>query len=554
MPWRPSYEGERPTLGHIVIDWMMENLAQPEAEVYSPFVPTREQAEFILAFYELDPVRCVRVVRRGVLSRSRGWGKSPITAAVAAGEGLADVVPDGWDANGQPVGMPWSRIRKPRVEIAAVSEDQVDANTWSPLIDMLSLGPAIDNHPGLEPLSGFVNLPYGSINKRTAAAGSAKGAPACMVVCDQTEEWTVSNGGIKLYNTLKNNTVKRGGHLLESPNAFTPGMGSVAENTAEAFQAMIEGKTRLESGLLVDHREAPPETNMTNRRSLMRGLRVAYGDSADVAECAIHTPPCVNPGWVDLDHVADSMLDGDADAQVSRSDFLNQITHATDSWLSQPEVKARVDATKVVADQDLITVGFDGSRGRVKGKADATALIGTRVSDGHQFEIGIWEQPDNWPKTGPVWEAPEALIDAAVRTTFKRWKVIAFYADPSGWDGHVAIWEAVFGGKLKAKVTNEHPIRWPKNQISRVISALKAYHSAITSGEMTIDGSHAFVRHLVNARRRTTRGGVFIAKAHPDSPNKIDGAYAGMLSWQAYLDAVAKGYAKKQSRIPSRIR
>jgi hypothetical protein len=55
------------------------------------------------------------------------------------------------------------------------------------------------------------------------------------VVCDQTEEWTPSNGGVNLFNKLKNNVTKRGGHLIESPNAYTPGMESVAENTATAY-------------------------------------------------------------------------------------------------------------------------------------------------------------------------------------------------------------------------------------------------------------------------------------------------------------------------------
>jgi hypothetical protein len=110
-----------PTLGFLALDWITDNLARPELDDYEPLVPTREQAEFILRFYELDPVTGKRKVRRGVLSRSRGWGKSPITAAIACLEALGPVVPDGWDADGQPVGMPWSEIRRPLVEIAAVS-------------------------------------------------------------------------------------------------------------------------------------------------------------------------------------------------------------------------------------------------------------------------------------------------------------------------------------------------------------------------------------------------------------------------------------------------
>lgn len=74
MPWRPSEPGEVPTLGWGVLDWITDNLARPELDAYEPLIPTREQADFILRFYELDPLTGKRKVRRGVISRPRGWG------------------------------------------------------------------------------------------------------------------------------------------------------------------------------------------------------------------------------------------------------------------------------------------------------------------------------------------------------------------------------------------------------------------------------------------------------------------------------------------------
>ncbi len=136
MPWRPSVPGEVPTLGFAVIDWITENLAAPDRAGFEPFRLYPEQAQFVLRFYELDPVTGRRKRRRGVISRPRGWGKSPFLAALAIVEALADVVPDGWDANGQPVGKPWSEVRTPLVQIAAVAEAQTK-NTWRPLLEML---------------------------------------------------------------------------------------------------------------------------------------------------------------------------------------------------------------------------------------------------------------------------------------------------------------------------------------------------------------------------------------------------------------------------------
>lgn len=74
MPWRPSELGERPTLGWGVLEWLTENLCRPETQEYEAFIPTQEQADFVIQFYELDPLTGSRKVRRGVISRPRGWG------------------------------------------------------------------------------------------------------------------------------------------------------------------------------------------------------------------------------------------------------------------------------------------------------------------------------------------------------------------------------------------------------------------------------------------------------------------------------------------------
>src|SRR5690606_41792657 len=94
-----------------------------------------------------------------------------LLAALCAVEALGDVVPAGWDANGQPVGAPWSRYRTPNVAIAAVSEEQT-RNTWQPLLEMLREGPVLDEYPGREPYDTQGGLPHGQgrIRQVTASA------------------------------------------------------------------------------------------------------------------------------------------------------------------------------------------------------------------------------------------------------------------------------------------------------------------------------------------------------------------------------------------------
>lgn len=353
-----------------------------------------------------------------------------------------------------------------------------------------------------------------------------------------TESWTPTNGGIRLAGTIRRNLSKTGGASVETPNAFEPGIGSVAEHTFQAFQAQQEGRTRLDKGLLVDHREAPPETDPTDEGSLRSGLAVAYGESADV-----------HGGWVDLDRKVAEYWDPDTDPQDARRYYLNQITHASDSWISQPEWKARHDATKIIADGDVITLGFDGSRKREDAVTDATGIIGTRVEDGHQIEVGVWEQPQG--PDGKDWQVPEIEVDAAVDMAFDRWTVVGMFGDPAKWESWFATWEARHGKKLKIKASRDHPMQWwmTGGRATLIVRALKQYHSAVIDGGMTHDGSYAFTRHVLNARRRISRSGIQIAKAHPSSPNKIDLAVAAVLSWQARLDALAaNANAPRKSR------
>jgi len=551
MPWKPSFPGERPTLGWYVLDWMNAYLARPALGYYEPFVPYREQAQFVLDWYELDPLTCRFRYDRAVIGRPRGWGKSPILAALSAVEGLADVVPAGWDASGQPVGRPWSDFKTPLVQIAAVSEEQT-SNTWQPLLEMLRDGPACDEFPGLEPLETFVNLPRGQIRQIASSARTQKGKPATAAFLDQTEEWVPSNGGPRFAQTIRTNVSKNGGRTVESPNAYMPGEQSVAEQSAEFWAKVREGRAKSES-ILYDHREAPPETDLADHDSLIAGLRVAYGDSSGhPGGCVIHDPPCP-PGHVDLEAQVTRIWDPATDEQMARSDYLNQITHASDAWVSKPDWDARFDGTKSIADRDVVVLGFDGSAGRAKGKADATALIGCRVSDGHVFELRVWEQPDG--PAGQDWEPPVVEVDAAVDAAFAMYTVVGFAADPSKWATQVAGWTTKHGRHLKVKASGKGPIEaWPGGKGSGAVQAVKDAHDAIVNGELTHDGSHMLTKHVLNARKRNVRTGYLIYKEYPDSPNKIDGAYALAMVWKMRVAALALGLGKPQKRTVRRLR
>ena len=274
---------------------------------------------------------------------------------------------------------------------------------------------------------------------------------------------------------------------------------------------------------------------MSDDDSLRAGLLHAYGDSAREAG-----------GWVDIERIMAEIRDPATDPQDARQYYLNQVTHASDSWVSRPEIMAAVDTTKDVQPEDTIVLGFDGSRGRVRGKADATALVGMRLADKHLFTVKVWEKRDTDPQD---WSPNPAEVDAVVRETFADYNVVGFYADPSGWTGQVAQWEADFSRQLRVRASRDEPIAaWPRGKDSRVSEYVERLRQALVMGEITWDGSSALMRHMLNARRRDTRTGYLLYKQFPDSPDKIDAAYAAVMAYKACLDAISSGATKTTRR------
>lgn len=568
MAFKPSEEGEFPTLGWAALDWMMSELASPKGGTEKdPFVPYPEQAKFILHWYRLDPVTGRRVYRRGGLCRPRGWGKSPLLASICAVEALGPVVFDGWDAAGQPVGRPWSRSTNPLIEIGAVSEDQADVNTWSPLLEMLRNGPVVDDYPGLEPFDTIVNLPdAGSIRKITASAGTVKGAPAQLAILDQTEEWRRSNGGVRLAGVLRDNAAKVNGRTLESPNAFVPGERSIAETSYLYARKIAEHDSRgtgssLDPGLLWDDREAP-DVDLADQDKLILALRYVYGDSALVE----HEDGTVT-GHVNLDRLVAEARDPERSPESYKREFLNQKISAGDAFVHEREWAAcgpheddplwpDWEPPEPVTARDAVVLGFDGSRRRKNGVADATALVAVRVSDGLAWPVHVWEEPD-----GPEsvdWEVPESDVEAVLSEFMDTHRVVGFKADQAYWESNVARWEAKYGARMKVGGRSQHPIAVNTRMETRPTArGIQALATAIRGRELKHLGVSVLTRHVLNAVVRERSYGPLLFKKTPSSSDKIDACYALMLAWRARLDALSMDLTEDEepqaSFVPSRI-
>lgn len=573
--FKPEYPGEFPTLGFEAIHWMTQFLARPTVTRYEPFSPTREQAEFLLRWYRLDPLTGQRKYRRGVIQRPKGWGKSPFLSAIAAFEALGNCRFAGWDANGRPVGAPWNEERKVEISLLAVSEDQT-RNAFEPMKEMMGTEHLAAYYPGLEVMETRILLPFnGLIKPRTASAASFEGAPQVFTIADQTETWLPNNGGLELGRVAKRNMSKTDGTLLEAPNAFVPGAGSFAELTWEAYQKAIAGDSFRDS-IFYDTRDWG-EPDLDDPNSVIAGLEHAYGDSLKSAHgCRIHTPPCgvdgspYPGGWVNINGVLDDVFDPATTLSDAARYFGNKPHAAADAFLDMSQLAAAtfydLEAAGIQppSARDKIVLGFDGSWGRSKGITDATAIVAMRVSDGLSWAVRIWEQPDS--AEGRDWEPPRQEIDAVMRQTINSFDVVDALFDPSGWETATAEWENLISTRRVERqqlstITKLPPrygsMMWRGNQLSAVAAATQALRVAIIEKEVMITGSPALSRHIQNAVYRETRAGKILYKESPSSARKIDAAYALMLAHQSRLRVLAKGTGADQTRgvmQPMRIR
>lgn len=512
MPWRgPEYDGEFPSLGWLVADWIEARCVIPDGEhAGEPYKLTDEMVRFLVHHYRIqpdaDPARPASAFRyrRSQLIRPQKWGKGPFSSAIILAEAAPDgpVLFAGWDAQGEPVGKGWA---SPHIQITAVSEDQTD-NVFRALLPMIELGDLAEMIPDTGETR--INLPGGGrIEPTTASAKSRLGQRITFALQDETHSWVKANGGHSLADTQRRNLAGMGGRAIETSNCWDPAEESTAQLTDDY------GGTDV-----YRDRVTPPGGSFKNKRERRKILRAAYGDS----------------WWIDLDRIdaeCEELIARGESAQAERF-FGNRIVATSDTWLPR-DVWEKCTSTDRLEDGDTVTLGFDGAR-----FDDSTALVACRVSDGLLETVGVWEKPETVP--GGRWEVDTTEVDAAVAAAFSRWRVVFMYADPPYWQDSVGAWAAEHGDKVVRE--------WWTNRERAMCAALERFSTAAHLGELFHTGDEVLARHVRNARKRVTRSGVAIRKDRPGSPNKIDAAVAAVLAFEARGDAIASGRNKVRRR------
>lgn len=195
-----------------------------------------------------------------------------------------------------------------------------------------------------------------------------------------------------------------------------------------------------------------------------------------------------------------------------RTKRLNQWVSSRSAWLPQGAWEACVDATRVVADGDEITVGFDGSY-----SGDSTALVGCTTVDPHLFVIEAWERKDS---DDHDWRVPIAEVEQAIRTACARWKVREVDCDPFRWSRTMAALEEE-GWPI---------VEWNTSSPARMVPACAKFYDAVMEQRVTHDGDPRLARHIDHCVLKTDGKGPRIVKEHKMSPRKIDLAVCAVVA------------------------
>lgn len=529
------------TLGWEAIGWAESVLLQPNGpSAGRPFRFTRDQLRFLLWWYAMDHDGRW-LYHHGARRLAKGSGKSPFAAVLALIEFCAPVRLARKDARllggckGRPVDMPL-------VQIAATAESQT-ANTMRMVRAFAPKGSAVVKAHGLDPgKTRYYKMPEGTLEIITSSVTASEGAESSFIVADETEHWKPANSGPELAATLADNLAKSGSRLLETANAWVPGLECVAEATWDAWVAQEEGRLRGETKILYDARIAPPGTDLADFESLQAALRWVYGD------CEWKRGV---DGQVDVKAQIERIWSPTSKPSESWRKYLNVPTVHESSWIDPKHWALLAKADRTVTATEEVVLFFDGSSSR-----DATAVVGCCVSDGHVFTVGIWE-PDPAHNVDDV--IPVEAVDATVQYAFDSFNVVGFFGDVRAWESFVKIdWPQRFGSRLRIHAvkggSDPQPIAWDmRGHVQDFTRAAELVEAEIRDGGFTHDDNPCLGRHVANCRMRANRWGMSIGKESPSSPLKIDAAVC-MIGARMVRRLLLTQAAPEQSFVPRRVR
>lgn len=532
----PSLEEEEwPTLGPQICDFLEERAIFGPGDLRGePAVIDDETRALFYRAYQVFPQGHERAGRRRF--RRVGWSLRKGSAKTEKASWAAyvelhqegPVRCDGFDAYGQPVGIP---VRDPYIPMVAFNAEQVEELAYGALRVICQEGPDADLFD-----AGYERIRRsngeGKAEAMASSPNSADGARTTFQHFDETHRMILPRL-VRAHQTMQNNLPKRvkaDAWGLETTTTFAEGDRSVAEATHKYAESIAKGKIKNRS-LFFFHRSAtqPPGEDLTDFEQRKTAIRSASGPALAKWESFEDQVEAIATLYDQPDTDRDYWEQVWLNRNVSRNSQAFDVAQ----WrqLAQPEF--------LVPPGDPVVIGFDGARWR-----DACCFVGTHIATGHQWPIALWQKPPDL-KPGD-WEVTDDQVNGALADAMTRWRVHAVYCDPPRFEDNIAKWSGKYGPK--------RVVEWYTHRQTQVGQAMRAYKTAIDTGQLSHNGDSDFNAHIANARKGNIKSmdddGTplwTIYKERPDSENYIDLAMAGCLSWQARIDTLARGRWERRS-------
>lgn len=522
-----------PTLGPQVADLIEEcSIFGPGSLKGRPARLDDEKRAALYRMYEVYPqghrFAGRRRFKRCGISWRKGLAKTEFMAWVAFAELHPDgpVRCDGFDANGEPVGRP---VADPYIPMLAVTAEQVEELAFGALYVMCTEGPDADLFDAAQ--ERIIRLsPSGRADGKAVplsnSPGSRDGARTTFQCFDEPHRLVLPRQ-VDAHETMVANLEKR---VLEDPwglyvgTAGEIGQQSIAEGLHEEARQIDSGEI-ADPQLFYFHREASPGFDLSDQAQRVAAVTEATGPAGEYG-----------PGQ--FESIARQWERPKADRAYLERVWLNRWVKSGRQAFDTKRWDA-LGSAKPIEAGSFVTAGFDGARFR-----DATALVITDIESGRQQLWGLWERPIE----AEEWEVPEDAVTASVELLMERMKVWRLYCDPPHWTETVGAWAGRWPDRVQ---------EWWTHRTHPVARSIRSYREAIASGAVTWSRKAAyadeFSRHIAAAGRKDVNfldddgTPLFVLdKIHPD--RKFDAAMAGMLSWQARLDALAAGAKPPQRR------
>jgi phage terminase large subunit-like protein len=445
---------------------MAESLVHGEGDRFGePFEPTGPQCRFLDRLYRYDPTTRRLVVRRALLGRAKGWGKTEFFAAIALERFAGPLAP-----------------ASPNIPIAAASFEQADL-LYGSARTMAEEGPLRPFVEAFDTEMQFRDGSPGRLFRVAAAAGTNDGGRPTAFLCDELHEWTGNKARVHI--VIGNSLRKRTGGLELNITTAGSDLDSLLGRLYLLGRALESGEAPADPSFLFDWLEAGDGHDLTDPAQLR----------AAVLEANEHA---------DLFGITDGLVSRyyEIPEFEYRRYHLNQWTRADDSWLPRGAWSAcEVDAVEF----DPAAALFAGVDVALKHDSTAVVVVGRTV----EGRLGVGSK---------VWTTDGGRIDVAavenhLRDLHRRHRSVEFAYDPAYFERSA---QALEDEGLRMVEFPQRP--------ARMVPACHAAYEAIVSGELAHDGDPVLADHVLSAAVRDTDGGWSLSKGR--SRRHIDACIA----------------------------